>query len=557
MKDETKVKTVELFKALTADKVIIDMVTLVFQNNELESLSEALNSLKETAIREKLPELLEIIEEIKNVTSLDDLNHSYFLSNINGVTIDTRLIEIDGLFKIIKSIGYNPHKHQFYNYDDNTFKMDKDLQRFIKTTFKTVSEAQKIKITSYYSNTQFNTIETYLTHISTFSVNYIIDNNQYSEISFNVDPFAQEPSVKFKNQIMYITYNKVLLNEITFIQNDAIINDYLTHFPDLYTFLDLVLCARFGADRKRAYSWFRAPSNWGKSFLFSGVLKKLGMVSEVTESEIKAAYSGSASGFNPEQFINSWILFIDEFKSAVSELKNITHSLSFSPKYRGQISVPVYLKLCASAETVKSLVNDGSMESQFQNRFLIWREDGNQLSKRPLFKSNPANYLNVITSYVYKYLREEADNYILLGELEAGNKANLTLDSIYAKKQTVTHNKEDTLADNLEQFKAIFKDGRFYLSDHYFKTSDDNVYITNKTKFATAFLNEYYDEAEAKQLYRHKDIDIILGLGESPQRVTINLGGTRRKSGYLFIENPVQHQANNIDTYWKNELTFA
>jgi hypothetical protein len=339
---------------------------------------------------------------------------------------------------------------------------------------------------------------------------------------------------------MYITYNEVLLNVIPLRSDKEIEADYLEHFPDLYVFLDLVLCARFGADKKRAYSWFRAPSNWGKSFLFGGVFKELGIVSEVTESEIKGAYTGNASGFSPEAFVNSWILFIDEFKSAISELKNITHYLKFSPKYRGSITIPVYLKLLASAEIVKSLVNDGSMESQFKNRFLIWREEGTSLSSRPVFKKNPNNYLKVISSYCYEYLRSESNKYIALGELEAGNKANEMLDKIYNLKQTITTSKEDTLLENLEIFKGMFKETKFGLSDYYFSDNEGNLYISNKNKFVSAFLEEFYEENEGKILNRHKDINVILGLGENPERKTVNLGGSSRKVGYLWIKKEVK-----------------
>jgi hypothetical protein len=197
------------------------------------------------------------------------------------------------------------------------------------------------------------------------------------------------------------------------------------------------------------------------------------------------------------------------------------------------------------------------MEAQYQNRFLIWREEGTQLSTRSIFKSNPANYLNVITAYTYKYLREQADEYIALGKIEAGNKANATLDIIYEKKQTITASKEDALFENLEQFKTIFEEGRFCLSPFYFKAPDGSIFITNKSKFASAFLNEYFDENEAKTLNRHKDVNIILGLGENPQRTTINLGGSLRKQGYLFIDKKVQSYANNVNTNGFNDFIFA
>ncbi|QOY54527.1 hypothetical protein HUE87_11775 [Candidatus Sulfurimonas marisnigri] len=369
-----------------------------------------------------------------------------------------------------------------------------------------------------------------------FVVNKIRDNNQYVGIKYQSDPFRDNSSVEFNAQVMTITFNDLFPIVPEAKEDDSIVTDYKEHFKDLDMFLDFLLASRFGADRKKAYMWFRAQSDWGKSWLFQGVLSGLKLATTITESELKKSYSGGASGFTADMFTHSWFLFIDEFKSAVSEIKNITHELSFSPKFQGQVTVPLYAKIFSSAENVSSLNNDGMVESQFANRFIFWTEEG-RLTGRDLYANNQLLYTKVIISYVYNYLKTKAEMYISLGEIEASNRANEVLNQIIKAKEVATVSVEEVLAERIEEFKEEYQD-IFELREQFF-IYEDYVYVKHKGKFIEAFLNTYFSEVEIK-IIRHKEQNMILGISDS-ERYTKRVGG-KSVSGYKWkrIEKPVQ-----------------
>jgi hypothetical protein len=551
-------ETVELMKALTTNTEISNIIDEVF-SQDVECIADVLVALKERAIKDNIKELLDIVDKIESTLDKTTLEKKFFLVSVNGIELDRRVINADEITNFIKCIGFNPSRNNYYDYRDNTYKDKNDLARHIKRTFLVLDEITKIKANAYYSKSKYQDPEGYLKYVMNAVIAQIRDNNQYGQVSYSVNPFLKEEIVTFKNQIMHITYNEVLPKVIPLIEDEKILKDYLEHFPDFHIFLDFLLAVRFGADKKRGYIWLRAISNWGKSFLVGGVLGNLGLVVEIDESALKSAYSGSASGFTAEMFINAWVVFMDEFKSAVSELKKITHSLSFSPKFKGQITVEVFLKVCASAESVKSLVNDGAMEAQFQNRFLNWREASGKLSKRALFLKDKYYYLKVITSYTYEYLRKESDIYIGLGEANASIKANGIMNEVYLKKQTSTSSKEEVMARNLEEFKLIYMENRFGLSPYYFEDKQGNVFIKIKVKFVEAFLREYYGQDEAGQLNRYKETNVILGLGENPERKTINIAG-KRETGYLWIPKAIVSDSvnsNPINNEWIDNIAIA
>lgn len=550
---------VERLTALTTNEEINNIIEETFNTPSVESIFDGLQKLRAIAIKRHLGELLEIVDNTENTTDKTTLEQKLFITHVDGIMIDTRVFNAKSITEIVECIGFNPQKNNYYDYRDNTFKDKNDLARLIRCTALPIDVNYKLTIDSYYLTTQHGDLATYSKYVINSVVAQIRDNNQYGQIHYSVNPYIDEQTVGFDNQTMNITYNEVLPITAPFIENEEIHNDYLEHFPDFYRFLAFLLAVRFGADTKRGYIWLRAISNWGKSFLAGGVLTKLGLVAEISESELKSAYSSSASGFNAEMFTHAWVVFIDEFKSAVSELKKITHNLIFTPKFKHQVRVNVYLKLCASAETVKSLVNDGAMDEQYQNRFLIWREDSGKLTDRAIYQNNKSKYMEVIMGYTYKYLRQESDAYIALGESKASAKANAIMDEIYLLKQTVTSTKEDSMARNIDEFKRIYTESRFNLGSYFFEDKYGNIYIRNKERFVEAFLAEYYGKDEATQLNRHKESNIILGLGENPKRETKKVAGGTSKSGYLWIS--ASKSANNTeyrnveDSEWFNDKT--
>ena len=228
--------------------------------------------------------------------------------------------------------------------------------------------------------------------------------------------------------------------------------------------------------------------------------------------------------------IYSWILFIDEFKSAVSEIKNITHELSFSPKFEGQVTVPLYAKIFASAENVKSLNHDGMVETQFKNRITFWNENG-ELTRRQLFNENKMLYTQVITTYVYEYLESKSLEYIELGEIEASNFANKKLESIIAIKQVKTLSIEEVIKERIAEFKQNFSSS--YLSEFTFEYEGD-IYVKNKSKVVAIFLEKYFDDEQHRTL-RHKDNNVLLNIVDGKRR-SVRISGTPT-SGYLWIKD--------------------
>ena len=78
---------------------------------------------------------------------------------------------------------------------------------------------------------------------------------------------------------------------------DTVVADYIEHFPEFQTFLDLVLHARFASDRRHAFVWLHSASSWGKGFLIS-IFTKLGLVVEVSTKEIDKALEGGPVGLS-------------------------------------------------------------------------------------------------------------------------------------------------------------------------------------------------------------------------------------------------------------------
>ena len=112
---------------------------------------------------------------------------------------------------------------------------------------------------------------------------------------------------------------------------DSVVADYSQHFPEFQSFLDLVLHARFASDRRHAFVWLHSSSSWGKGFLVS-IFEKLRLVVEVSTKEIDKALEGGPVGLSMNDTLRAWILFVDEFKAASSELKLLNTQVTLSPK---------------------------------------------------------------------------------------------------------------------------------------------------------------------------------------------------------------------------------
>lgn len=193
---------------------------------------------------------------------------------------------------------------------------------------------------------------------------------QVSGLSSQVDMFAPRGSLTVSDGVAAIRLphrHFVAPSRVSPAVQASVVADYLQHFPEFSDFLQLILHARFAVDRREAFVWLHSSSSWGKGFLVE-IFSQLGLVVDVPTKEIEAAMEGKPVGLSIPDMLRTWILFADEFKHASSELKQLNSKITLSPKNQLRCTVPLYTKLFASAENVRSLVGDG-VETQFDRRF--------------------------------------------------------------------------------------------------------------------------------------------------------------------------------------------
>jgi hypothetical protein len=215
-----------------------------------------------------------------------------------------------------------------------------------------------------------------------------------------------------------------------------VVGDYIQHFPEFLEFLALVLYARFATDRRHAFVWLHTPSSWGKGFLVA-IFQLLGLVVEVSASEIEKAMAGGPVGLSLTDTLRTWILFVDEFKAASRELKLLNRQMSISPKHQLRCTVQLYTKLFASAENVRSLVGEG-VEEQFNNRFAYLSPStiDHLLEDRPLFKElGKAVYLGALAGYVAGYLNDGVDRLCAMGPIESSKVADAFAEKYQAERR--------------------------------------------------------------------------------------------------------------------------
>lgn len=276
---------------------------------------------------------------------------------------------------------------------------------------------------------------------------------QAKAMDIKIDMFAKRGNLSVSNGISTIALPHRPFLPKSIIEQpiiDKVVADYILHFPEFRDFLALILYARFATDRRQAFLWLHSPSSWGKGFLVA-IFMELLLVVEVQSAEIEKAMTGGPVGLSLAETLRAWILFIDEFKKASSDLKLLNTKMSISPKNQLRISVQLYTKLFASAENVLTLVGSGA-EEQFDNRFAYLSPSTRQkkLDDRVVFMSEgKVVYLAAMVNFVAEYLNQGVDRLQQLGPVESAR-----ISDSYIKKyqnerrlSTVFGNLNDTVDD--------------------------------------------------------------------------------------------------------------
>ncbi len=353
-------------------------------------------------------------------------------------------------------------------------------------------------------------------------LDWVMFHHQYKTMRVKVNPFG-ENGVEFEGSTMIVITKNVIPKAPKKVIDNIIIDDYKEHFKELDDVLDVMLAARFGADRKKAYLWMKCISDWGKSFFFVGVLGSLGITTMLKEKELKKAMGGDPSGLMGDDFYTSWITIFEEFKGAVSELKDITHSLILAPKGQARVEVDLYAKVFLSAENVNSLVGDSGAEKQFANRFMMMDLDG-VLTERDLYNKNNNYYRDVIRWYVYDYILKGVKHYLSLGENKSSIKANEVLNKFRGSHILKAEDIMSSVAEVREQYYSEIKMKLSTFSGDREEIND--LYILKEGELFIKKLG-LAKEHFLKTMFAKNDIS---KLNHKSSREVLNLMDTKRKS---------------------------
>lgn len=389
---------------------------------------------------------------------------------------------------------------------------------------------------------------------------HIIYNSQRNNIGMKVDMFADKNSLVLKEDIAEITYTHMPFETGSF--NAEIIADYKEQFPELDDVLNMLVAARFAQDRKLAYLWINAVSDWGKGFFFGGVLKDLGLIVEMSAKEVEAIFEAKPVGKSMKEFKRCFAIFFDEFKTVKGEIKQLQNSITLNVKYEPSITVDIFTKLFASAESVDSLMTEYGIEDQFANRFsLIFGKK--RLPERPLFQSKAVEYYNSIKNYAADFLNNEVLKMVELGFDEATIQAGNRLKAFHTKYAIDRHIERfsDSLPALAEEIKAWVKDCNKNVFDQPKWSNDiqiikecllhnnESYYLKSPNRVVGYYINNKMDHSSKEAVGRKKKEIVRLlsadGLGTKARLInrvnvkciTINLKNAPDEIDDLGVSN--------------------
>ena len=312
------------------------------------------------------------------------------------------------------------------------------------------------------------------------------------------------------------------------------IDDFRTHWPDVDQVLKFIIDARFAGDRKKAYLWWQADSDFGKG-LFTGLLKDLGVVVETSTKEIEKVMEGQPVGLSADNFKRAIVLLVDEFKSVKSELKQLQNEIELSPKNQLRQRAAIYTKLFMSAENVASLVTSHGVEDQFANRMSLIQNSG-RIDDRQLFSANKSSYAVSLRNWIGLTLNQHVEEYRKLGSSEAVTVADAAVTGFHANRGIGKQlgRVSESLQEIAEAFREAMLDKQHNFSPDIVDLTKGGIGLLRPRKLFEEWLGDNYDQSERMTFV--KKAKVVLTLASRDGEVKARLTSDRKSVKCLLLK---------------------
>lgn len=488
-------------------------------------------------------EVIQLNEPCEQAVALGEELTSRLVGYIKGITKGTseqdRVIQfnvdVQSIDNIITRSFWSGNKSKlFILTDENTLVMfsEKDMLRIAEKCFGSIVDNAEIEhyaeiAAATMAGGDMKSISDKLTSLTCrIMTDYLKLFNQRDRLRSKVDMFATRPRMEWSSDSVT---NIFVWNKIPYLgtPDKNIIDDYLIHFPMFEPLLEQIVAARFASDRKNAFTWLRADSDWGKG-IFTSVLKDLALLVELSVTEVEKAFEGAPMAKDAPLFTHAFTVCFNEFKKVKSELKQIESELPISPKNQLGQTVDIYHKLFMSAESVDSLVGEAGVEDQFANRFSYIDGKGSIVERHMFLAVGKFRYFTAVKQHVAIRVSEMVKSYVSLGEDQARVEADKFLDHFHNKygiSQTF-----ERISSNLPSIIQSFKEWviathtapiagtetHLYKDEHFY-------YLTSSSKVFTDWTDSTASRSERITLNKKKnEILNILSNGLGVKQYMLN-----------------------------------
>lgn len=410
----------------------------------------------------ELPKTFDITPETTNFSQAaidigNDMKRIYELSQLVGVTIDIAQIDY-----IINRCFFETQKRkcvQMVKPDGKpTTCTDDEFAKGALNTFKTPvpnlekamdmcnitdrAERRKIRAISY--NCMLNHIKRDRQINGHQRITCLFSTEFTSELKPNSDGLSMQG----------IFYDPFELPVIEAFEPDPtimaqVVTDYKEHMPQFDDLIKFTVASRYAFDRKNAFLWIHAVSNFGKSGL-KKMFNDLGLWANMTTADAIKLVDGDTTKLETGDFTNSFTICIDEAEGAPADLRKLDNNVEMNIKFKSGADVPVYGKVLLSADEIPVLMGeDGGVDDQFINRFNYMRFEVNFTQRQLPVQLGEDVYQLYLTQYIRECISATVTRYQQTGKTEAAREAQRYL--TYFHDQYGIGRSFESVSDNVEE----------------------------------------------------------------------------------------------------------